>query len=794
MEHSVCLLCDSPVSSHSFSFIDQEGRPFCCVGCQTVFQILSARQETNHFRDTDLFQQALASGLISNPALLDQIQKKREIIPHQERIRVHIEINDLWCPSCVEVIRLILLQKRGILHCVVDYATDIAVVEYAPRYISKEEIYSAIAQLGYHPKPLEDGFQRKVSFSLWLRFIVAVFFSMNIMMFSYPIYASYLTMDEFQTGRLFVWLSFFSSLPVLFYSGWPIFLRFWKGLFVGWIGMEALIVLAVLAAFFLSLFEMIQGTLEVYFDSMTVIITFVLLGKIIETKAKFSTKDFLVRLTRALPRRGRKRCDDGKEIFISVKELTLGDQVVVLTGERIVLDGVVVEGEGACDESVMTGEATPVLKQKGTLVIGGTILVSGHLVYRVSVKEKEGTLHHILDIVSREVGRKSVYIRPVDSIVSYFVPIVIVLSLGTAFAILWQGGSFDAAFVRAASILLISCPCAIGIAAPFAESQLLSALAHQGAIVRNRGALLYLGDETVFVCDKTGTVTQGSYRVLKGLENLNEKERRILKGLTVKSNHPISFAIASTIQEEPVVLESVEEKAGRGVEGKYEGKIYRVGSSSWLREEGVEVCKEAVSGVSQVFFAEDKRVACISLGDMMKEGVKEVVYALAPARSWLLSGDEESVVEEVATLAGFDRWQGGCMPLQKRKKIEELKQEGHIVGMLGDGINDAPALMAAHVGISVVNATDISIQVSDILLTTERLEVIPIIRALGRRGRRIVRQNLFWAFFYNGIGIGLALFGYLTPLFAAIAMVLSSLIVLFNARRIAPDQEPLPLA
>lgn len=771
-----CTLCSQETHSHT---IREGDHTFCCVGCQAVYKILSAKNQLEGFEHSPIFKQAITSGLISNPALIEHIRKQKVDVPEEERERLYLEIGEMWCPSCAEVIRLFLLQKKGVINCVIDYTTDLASIEFAPRYLSKQEIVDTIEQLGYLTSPLESAGKRSVSRQLYLRLVIAIFFSLNVMMFSYPIYASYFSNDPTGISQLFVWFTFASSLPVVFYSGWPILRRFWTATSVGVLGMEALIVLGVSSAFGLSIYEMTQGGKHVYFDSLCVIITFVLLGKVIESKAKFSAKDSLLRLARAVPKKGRKRFADGEERFVPLKEVDVGDLLIAHSGEKLVLDGVIISGSGSCDESVMTGEAIPVPKGVGDSVLGGTLAVNGSLTYRVTATEEQTALQRIIDMVEQDIGHKSVYTRAVDPIVSWFIPIVVLFALGTVLGCWLNGCTMETALLRGISILLISCPCAIGIAAPLAESQILNVMASLGAIVRNRGCLPNLGQESVFAFDKTGTITEGRFEVLSGLKDLSPVHRALLKGLASKSNHPVSVAIAREISEDPNVFEEVEEVAGKGMRGTFETAVYQLGTPDWL---GVPAVKTEETQVH--FTVNGKSIVAITLGDKLREGVKDVIAAMKPARTLLLSGDREEVVKRVAKICGFDSWQSKCHPLEKRDVIDALRQEGEVVGMIGDGINDAPALTGAHVGISVVSATDVSIQVSDVLLTTDRLQVLPRIRAVARHGQVIIKQNLFWAFFYNVIGIGLAATGYLNPIFSAGAMVISSLMVLGNARRI----------
>lgn len=784
-----CCLCSHELPSHP---IRDGEKSFCCPGCHAVFNILSTKNQLVNFHDNPIFQQAVRSGLISNPALLDEIRRKQPTIPINELEKIYFEIAEMWCPACSELIKLILLQEKGIKNCVVDYATDLASVEFSPRYISKEHIYKLIQSLGYKIVSLDES-KKSVSFSLYLRFAIAAFCSLNVMMFAYPLYATYFDFDDQGYGRLFAWISFFTSIPVVTYCFWPILRHFWTSCKIGLYGMEALVVIGVTTAFGLSLYNLFQDNTHVYFDSMTVIIAFMLLGKIIETRAKFSAKDSILRLAKSIPRRGRKRFSDGSQQFVLIKDIFPGDIIVATSGEKIVLDGVVIEGEGFCDESLMTGESLPVKKSAGDHLIGGTILQNGVIAFRVTSSAEQSTLQRILDMIQREIGRKTNYLRYADSIIQWFVPTVLLVAFTTAIISFLFGISdgektvFETALIRAVSVLLISCPCAIGIAAPLAESYILNALANVGAIVRNRGCLAFLGDETAFVFDKTGTITEGSFTVLNGLEILPTNLLKALKGLAQHSTHPISKAIAKYIETSLPVTE-IEEFSGNGLKGIYEGKKLLLGSRSFLQENGIDISiQENNSSAIQsyVYVAyHHKLLTIIHLGDKIRTDAASMISSFHPTKTFLISGDNFSSVSSVASLCHFTDWKAECNPMEKKQFVDALKQNGYVVGMLGDGINDAPALTAADIGISVVTATDISIQVSDILLTTDRLDVIPKIRKLAKQGRKIVKQNLFWAFFYNVVGIAVAAIGLLSPIVAASAMVISSLMVTFNSTRI----------
>lgn len=779
-----CTLCNNEIFEN---VLTEENRTFCCSGCHAVYTILSTRNQLEGFQDHPIFRQALKSGLISNPALFEQMRKKNISFPEEEMQKLHLEILDMWCPSCAELIRLILLQEKGISNCVIDYSTDLASIEFSPRYFSKEKIFQLIESFGYQPMSL-DSQQRSYSFSLWMRFIISAFCSLNIMMFSYPLYATYFYEDPLNYGSLFAWLSLFTSIPVLTYCAWPIYKKFSLSIQAGRYGMETLVILSVFTGFLFSLFNLLQGGIHVYFDSLTVIITFMLLGKMIEAKAKFSAKETLLLLTRSCPKKGRKKHLDGSCSFVPLKDIQVGDIIIAHSGEKIVLDGAVIEGQGTCDESLMTGEAIPIVKSKASKVIGGSILQCGSIEFEVTSTFEDSALQRIIYMVQENLEHKTSYFRAADHVVKWFVPIVLgIASLAMAFYY-WHGeNALETVIARGMSILLIACPCAIGIAVPLAEAYVIRGIAHLGAIVRNRGALSLFGKETIYIFDKTGTVTEGQFEIVDGLESLHSEQLALLKSLTSHSSHLISTSIYKGIDSAiPILnLENFVEVIGKGIMASYQGQQIYLGSKEFLLGHGMAPPQvQKLTSYSSVYFSIGQLCVLIQLGDRIRSGIQHTLMHLNPMKKILLSGDTEEAVSFIAKECGFDSWVSKCSPLQKREYIEMLRKNGECVCMVGDGINDAPALTSANIGFATMSATDLSIQVSDFLITTHRLEVIPKIRKLAVKGNQIIKQNLFWAFFYNIIGIGIAFFGYLSPIFAAFAMVSSSLIVLFNAKRI----------
>ncbi|MEX1012900.1 MAG: cation-translocating P-type ATPase [Waddliaceae bacterium] len=755
-----CTLCQAKFSHPSV--IEGEAS-FCCSGCRAVHGILSAKKQLEGYRDHPLFQQAIAFGLISNPELLNQIKEMQTTLDEGEKKRLVLQVDGLWCPSCAEVIRLVLTQVKGVISCVVDYATDLCIIEYYPKFVLKDKIFRLIHSLGYSSTPIESSEKRSISRSLFWRLLISAFFSINLMMLSYTLYASEIVGDTHTHHTLLIWVMGLLSIPVVIVGGVPLARRAWNGIKVGILGMEALVTVGVTSALAVSWTQLLTGGRDVYFDSMSMVITLVLVGRVLETKAKFSAKDSLLQLSHSLPKRARKKNPDGTAQFVPIKEVRVGDTLLVNSGEKIVLDGVVILGKGLCNESLVTGEAIPISKKPLDRVISGSFLNQGSLEYRVSHEADRSLLYQLVDTVSKDLKDPTRRTNPLDTILYWFVPTACLIAFATA---------IFGSFLSAVSVLLISCPCAIGIAAPLAESRLLFALLEMGAVVRNRAILSTLGQATVMVFDKTGTVTEGNFEVISGIDEISQDERSVLRSLANRSSHPISRCIASYIQESLLPTTNFTEHPGLGIEGLVGTKRVKLGSSRFVGAKN-----------DGLYFSIGKKQYPLELGDRVRKGVSEVLSQLG-SRSVLLSGDREESVKKVADICGFKEWRSEVQPLQKREYIQDLQKQGEIVAMIGDGFNDAPALAASDIGITLASSTDFSIHVSDLSLTHNRLEVLPKIQNLGRQGRKIVRQNLFWAFFYNTIGIGVAAFGYLTPLFAAIAMALSSLMTVINARRL----------
>jgi heavy metal translocating P-type ATPase len=770
---NACALCGLHVSKNPFR---DEEHLFCCAGCHTVFQILKHQCSQEQFKQHPFFHHALKSGLVSNPQLLEELSLKKAQESAPETQKIVFEIHNLWCSSCALGIQWILLRQPGLLGCAVDYATDLATVEFNPRILSKEKIFSQIHNLGYQPMELWLD-EKKKNDGLWIKFAIAAFCASNLMMLSYPLFMASFRVSTEGYEMILGWLSFSLSVPVITWSASPLWKRLKFAFKTHFWGMESLILLGSGSSFIYSTYNLLQSRpFQLYYDSMSMILVFILLGKILEKRSKFSAKTALLQLTRSLPKRGRRLKEDGQWETVAIKEINIGDILVASQGEKIILDGEVTTGEGLLDESVMTGESIPIRKTKESPLIGGSILISGSLFYCVKKTMESSFLSHIVGMLEKQIHSKKENPRLLDRLIHYFVPCIIVLALATAIT--------TGDILRAIAVLLISCPCAIGIAVPLVEARLIHQFSKRGIIIRNRSILSLFAKNCLFVFDKTGTLTEGKFKILCGLERLSSKEKSLLKGLTLHSNHPISSAIHAELHVMPACFDHTEEKIGRGIVGTIGDDVYFLGSQIFMEESGFSV--ESVNPdtiATVVYFADAQKIlTTLQLGDQLRPKMAEVLSLLSTTA--ILSGDSLETVSTVAQHCRVPLWKAGCTPVQKKETIELWKKEGKTIVMVGDGINDAPALAAADVGISVSSANDLSIQVSDLFLSTEHFETIPQMIALAKKSEHLIKQNLFWAFIYNLVGIPLAMTGHLTPLFAAIAMVSSSLAVVANAWRL----------
>jgi Cu+-exporting ATPase len=622
-------------------------------------------------------------------------------------------------------------------------------------------------------------------------------------------------------GPASVWLQLALASPVVLWGGWPFFERAWASLKNRQLNMFTLIALGTGTAYLFSVaaavapglfpdsFRDHQGQVALYFEPAAVITTLVLLGQVLELRARRQTGDAIRALLGLVPKTARRLRDGGGEEDVPLDQVVPGDRLRIRPGENVPVDGVVLEGTSAVDESMITGEPIPVEKGPGDRVIGGTVNGTGSLVIRAERVGAETMLARIVQMVSEARRTRAPIQRLADQVSAYFVPGVVLVALITllAWATFGPEPRLAHALVNAVAVLIIACPCALGLATPMSIMVATGRGATAGVLVRNAEALEVLEKVDTLVFDKTGTLTEGKPRVVSIVAVPGQDESELLRlaaGLEQSSEHPLAAAVAGAARERGLAIpaaEAFQSRTGRGVEGRIEGRSVAIGNATILRELGIELGPlegqaDALrrDGQTVVFVAIDGRQAgLLGIADPVKESAVGAVLDLRAAgiRPIMLTGDNRTSAEAVARRLGLDEVRAEVLPDQKAEEVKRLQAQGHIVAMAGDGINDAPALAQAGVGIAMGTGTDVAMQSAGITLVKGDLRGAVRAYRLSRATMANIRQNLAFAFLYNALGVPIAagalypfLHLLLSPMIASAAMTLSSVSVILNALRL----------
>lgn len=686
----------------------------------------------------------------------------------------------MTCAACVRRVEKVLTRASGVQSATVDLATETATVE-AAQPVAVDALIEAIRKAGYDAEPLtesppeETDPARALQRRLWLSLALTAPIVVLSMFLPRPLPAQ-------------GWILLALTLPVQFGVALPLYRSAWGALRHGTANMEVLVLLGTLAAFFYSFALTLGGHAHhLYYETSAVIITLVLLGRTLEARARGQAKRALESLWSLLPREVL-RWDGEAYRPIPVAQVQVGDRLLVRTGDRMPVDGVALEGRGWVDESAITGESLPQERGVGDRVLGGALLTDGVLHVQAQAVGEQTLLAQVAQAVAQAQARKASIQRLADRIAAVFVPIVVAIALLTLAGWWAATGSFAAALVPAVSVLVIACPCAVGLAVPIAMLTGATRAARGGVLIRGFEALERVRRIDTLVLDKTGTLTLGAPRLTAiHTDGVSESDAlRLAAGLEQSVRHPLAEAILEAAQArgiEPAAVAQAQVVAGGGVIAHGEERLI-LGSPRFLQEQGVEVDK---AWRAPVLLALGERVvAAFEFADEPLPEVEATLHALRTAglRLVLCSGDRPEAVEAFAQRVGVDEWYAAQLPQQKAELVRRLRAEGRQVAFVGDGINDAPALAEADLGVVVATGTQLAAENADLILLNRDLRTLLAALRLSHAIYRVVRQNLFFAFVYNTLGIPLAALGYLNPMVAALAMSLSSVSVVGNALRL----------
>ncbi|MGL5943631.1 MAG: heavy metal translocating P-type ATPase [Waterburya sp.] len=742
--------------------------------------------------------------------------------------KVTLKLRGMSCAACASSIELAIRAVPGVVECNVNFGAEQAALQYNPRQTSIEAIQRAVAEAGYTAYSLQDqdmitgeddaeqATRQAESRDLIRKIIVGGVISLILITGSLPMMTG-LELPFIPTWLHNSWLQLILTAPVQFWCGYKFYVGAWKAFKRHAATMDTLIALGTSAAYFYSLFATVfpnfflnQGLMpEVYYETAAVVITLILLGQWFENRARGQTSEAIRKLM-GLQARDARVIRNGQEIDIPIQEVQIGDIILVRPGEKIPVDGKIISGNSSIDEAMVTGESIPVKKEPGNEVIGATINNTGSFKFRATRVGKDTVLAQIVKLVQDAQGSKAPIQRLADKVTEWFVPVVIAIAIATF--VLWfvVMGNLSLALITTVGVLIIACPCALGLATPTSVMVGTGKGAENGILIKGAASLELAHKIQTIVLDKTGTITQGkptvtNYATVKGVADDAElKLLNLIAAVERNSEHPLAEAVVRYAQSQNIDVAEVinfQAVAGSGVQGIVSNHLVQIGTQRWMSELGIKTT--ALQSQKDIWEAEGKTVVLIAI-DSQIEGIIAIADALkatSPAairalrklglEVVMLTGDNQKTAEAIAREVGIIRVEAEVRPEQKVAKVKELQQEGKIVAMVGDGINDAPALAQADVGIAIGTGTDVAIAASDITLISGELQGIVTAIKLSKATMNNIRQNLFFAFIYNVLGIPIAagvlfpFFGWLlNPIIAGGAMAFSSVSVVTNALRL----------
>ena len=688
----------------------------------------------------------------------------------------------MHCESCVLLIERTLKKQKGVADAVVNLTTEFASVSYNPALVEEKILVKVIESKGYKVVQEKEYSRERDVFNLGVKVLMCLPLVV-------PIFIGGMLVDP---EPLYQYMILVFATIIQFVFGW----EFYRNTFVSLksldAGMDTLVALGTSAAYFYSVYLMFSGHgHHLYFETAAVLITVILFGRWLEAKTKMSASDAIKKLIDLSPKKAL-IIRNGAEIEIITNEIEKGDIVIIKPGDKIPVDGAITEGNSSIDESMITGEPVPVEKKAGDFVRSGTVNKTGAFRFRAEKVGDETTLAAIIRLIQDAQGSKAPVQRLADKIAAVFVPSVFAIAAVTFAAWFFSTGDVSKALLGAVAVLVIACPCALGLATPAAVLVGSGMGSGMGVLIKNAGALENLGKAKYFVFDKTGTITKGKPEVT----DIIGPEEIVLysaASLEKSSEHPLAEAIIRKAKEsnlEPAAASDFEALPGLGIKGRVSGKSFLFGNKHMMTDSGVDIeAAEAQAGELErqgktvMFLAEGKILSgMIAAADTIKENAAEVIGKLRQAGKEviMITGDNEQTAKAIAAQAGIGSVIAGVLPEGKLAEIEKLQKNGLTV-MIGDGINDAPALAKADIGIALSSGTDIAMEAGDVVLMKNDLMLVYRAYLLSRNTLNKIKQNLFWAFIYNIVGIPLAALGFLNPMIAGTAMALSSVSVVTNS-------------
>ena len=799
-----CYHCGLPVETQNSFTAEITGvhYEFCCFGCQTVCQTihdsgLSSFYEKSPETKTLLPPPDLPSELTAYD--LEEVQAAYVDIDGEDKI-IHLLVEGIHCAACVWLIERSLAKQTDVISAEVNLTSKRLRLKWKST-TPLSTLLQLLGNIGYAAVPFDantaEGALAKRHRSLLYRMAFAGFAMMNLMWISIALYSG---ADEGEFKNWFHWISFFIATPTLLYAGYPFLRNAVIGLRQRHLTMDLPIAIGATVTYayssYVMMAELTQG--HVYFDTVVNFLFVILVGRYLEAISKRQALSATTRLLELQPKLAT-RVAGGETTIVPIRSVNIGDLILVKPGEKIPIDGVIVDGKSAVDESLLTGESQPIVKTISDQVVAGSI--NGEGAFTVETKQvlRNTALSKIVDLMEDAQASKAPIQCTADKIVPWFV--VITLSLAAVTFFYWMQFDFEQALLASISVLIITCPCAFGLATPMSVAVATGVGAKEGILIKQGAALEILSQVTHFVFDKTGTLTEGALKVVTietATQYSVESILQLAASVESYSEHNIAKALVCKAEQKNINLLAIQHFVsfpGQGVQGEVDGQLILAGTRNWLSTRevaGLEQWDQKLEtlenkGISCIYIVLDKQVlGIIGLADQLRSDAKEMVDNLQQQglSVTILSGDKVSVVTAVTAELGDIQRQAEVMPQDKSELIKRLQRQGEIVAMVGDGVNDAPALIQADVGIALGSGTDVSIESADIVLLQNELYKVIQARYLAQKTLRTIKQNIVLSITYNIIMVPMAVISLVNPLVAAITMPISSLLVIGNAARI----------
>jgi len=805
VSQKTCFHCGNPIDTEPVvSTLKGEEREFCCEGCKVVatiihesgneyFYSLKGNQKIERIELTSTnFNENLDSEYIKNKYL-----QKIDNFTYQ----VYIKVTNIHCAACIWLNEKALFSLKGVKKAELNFASGRARIEFNPEETKLSEIFVTIRSIGYKPVlylPGEKHSSKENNLkSLFLKMALAGFCFGNIMLFSVALYAGYFSGIEIEFKKLLHYVSWALATPAYLYSGSP----FMKGAFASirrkTLTMDFLLFTGISLAYFYSVYVTLTDRGEVYFDSVCMIYFFILIGKFFEERARVKASEEIENLTCKLPEMVIQIEEDGTEKTIPSEEVISGKVLKALVGNRIPVDGELLSEEAHLDESILTGESKPVKKKKGMTLLAGSIVLESPIYYLTKTSFLESSLSNLKSKLENALLEKPKIQVLTEKIANRFIQIVFILAIVTFFSWWFISSDIERSLIYTISVLIVACPCALGISVPTALVINHIINSKSGILMRNPNAIEPLSNLDVILFDKTGTLTEGKFKILE--ENIFFGEVLPMIYLIEKeSRHPIAISLVSELmnkykfsksQLEKFVVHSVKTYSGQGLQAQLSKNGVNhnlfLGNRDFIQSSvnNIEIPKESQNAAYVHIALNGEYVGYIALGDKIRKESFLLVELLKKTISniQILSGDNENSVKQVAEKLNISNYKANCKPEDKMAITKKFQSEGKVVAIAGDGINDALSLASADVGISHANAEDISIDKSDIVIVSQNLLGIYQAISNARLTRRVIKQNIFISLCYNAIMLPLAMSGNMLPILCAGFMTLSSITVLLNS-------------